>query len=412
MSHYTENLQVYLVGGAVRDQLLGMEVKDRDWVVVGATPEEMLKRGFRAVGRDFPVFLHPLSHEEYALARTERKIRAGYSGFEFDTSPDVTLQQDLARRDLTINAMAQSETGELIDPFGGAQDLRRKILRHTSPAFIEDPVRVLRVARFVARFDFKVANETLTLLTQMVQAGEVDALVAERVWQETEHALAERSPSRYLETLRQCGALRKVFPEIDALFGIPQRGDYHPEIDTGVHTLMALSEAARLSDDTKVRFATLVHDLGKALTPEDELPSHRGHEKNGKELIAKLCDRLRVPKAFRDLAQLVCRYHLRLHRIDELKPATILNMIEALDPFRKPKRSEQFMHACEADYKGRMGSEEKNYPQAEQLRRCIQAVKQIDTAAVASSSQDGAAIAEEIRMQRLSAIARLTPDQV
>lgn len=400
----THNLDAYLVGGAVRDRLLGLEVKDRDWVVVGCTADDMLQRGFRPVGKDFPVFLHPTTHEEYALARTERKIGPGYAGFKFNTSPEVTLAQDLERRDLTINAMAQTPAGDLVDPYRGAQDLSHRILRHVSNAFAEDPVRVLRVARFVARYGFEIAPETLDLMRKMVANGEVDALVAERVWSETERALGEQYASRYVHTLRACGALARVFPEIDVLFGIPQRPEFHPEVDTGEHTLMVLEQAVRLTDDTHVRFAALVHDLGKGLTPKSEWPRHVAHEERGLEPVKALCQRLRVPKACRDLALLTCRYHLDLHRIDELKPATILKLLQALDAFRKPPRLERFILACKADYRGRTGFEDRPYPQGERLCQCFRVASGIGVDA--TKGLDGAAIAEEIRERRVAAIAK------
>lgn len=407
MSRYTKNLNVYLVGGAVRDRLLGKQIKDRDWVVVGAIPDEMLRRGFKAVGKDFPVFLHPETHEEYALARTERKLRPGYTGFQFDTSPEVSLQQDLARRDLTINAIAQTETGELIDPFGGAADLRHGVLRHVSAAFMEDPVRVLRVARFVARYEFRIAAETLALMKQMVSGGEVDALVAERIWSETQRALEEKKPALYCETLRQCGALAKLFPEIDVLFGVPQPPEFHPEGDTGIHTLMVLEQAARLTDNSQVRFAALVHDLGKGLTPKSEWPRHIDHEKRGLEAVKGLCHRLRVPNTYRDLALIVCRYHLDLHRIRELKPATVVKMLQALDAFRKPGRAELFLLACEADYRGRTGYEDRPYPQARVFRQCLLAATAVDAKDMVAADDDASTIAREIRERRVAAVARV-----
>ena len=402
-------MQIYLVGGAVRDKLLGLEVKDRDYVVVGATPEQMAAQGYRPVGADFPVFLHPQTKEEYALARTERKTGRGYKGFTVYAAPDVTLEDDLRRRDLTINAMAESEDGVLLDPFGGANDLRNGVLRHVSPAFAEDPVRVLRVARFAARYadrGFKVAEATAALMRRMVESGEVDHLVAERVWAETERALAEQEPPRFFEVLRDCGALARVFPEIDALFGVPQPPKYHPEVDTGLHTMMVLAQATRLSADLRVRFAALVHDLGKGQTPEAEWPKHRGHEERGVELVNNLCRRLRVPNEYRELAVAVTRYHLRCHKATELRAGTVLETLEAVDAFRRPERFEQFLLACEADVRGRTGWEDKPYPQGDVLRRAFEAAQQVDTSAIAVENKDanGNAIGEKIRRARISAI--------
>ena len=399
-----KGLHVFLVGGAVRDRLLGLETKDRDWVVVGATPDIMLERGFMPVGKDFPVFLHPDTKEEYALARTELKVAPGYRGFDFSTSPDITLRQDLERRDLTINAMAETSDGELIDYFNGAADLRVGVLRHVSDAFTEDPVRVLRVARFAARFGFRVADETQALMRKIVDRGEVDALVAERVFSELQRALTERYPRLFIEVLRDCRALARVFPEIDALFGVPQPAAYHPEIDTGLHTLLVLEQAAALTADPEVRFAALLHDLGKALTPRTEWPRHRGHEQRGAEPINALCDRLRVPNKYRDLALLVCRYHLHLHRIRELKPATVLTLLEKLNAFRQPHRVEQFTLACEADMRGRQGWQDRAYLQAKILENCFRASNDVDSRAIAGSRDRGPAIALEIRRQRQDAI--------
>jgi tRNA nucleotidyltransferase (CCA-adding enzyme) len=409
MPEAEEGLEAYLVGGAVRDELLGQKVKDRDWVVVGSTPQAMRERGFKPVGRDFPVFLHPRTGEEYALARQERKTAPGYRGFEFDSGPSVTLEQDLARRDLTINAMAMTAEGELVDFFGGRDDLRQGVLRHVSPAFVEDPVRVLRVARFRARYDFKVAAETMALMRSMVQAGEVDALVPERVWQELSGALAEARPSRFVETLRGCGALARVFPEVEALFGVPQRKDYHPEIDSGIHTLLVMDMAARLSDDLAVRFAALVHDLGKALTPLEQLPSHKGHELRGLAPVRMLCERLRVPNACRRLGMLVCRHHLTMHKLLESPPETIVELLEAIDAFRRPERVRQLTQACEADARGRQGREQRPYPQARWLQRCYEAARAVDGAAIARELGDGSSIAEELHRQRCAAVAALDP---
>lgn len=397
-------VNVYLVGGAVRDKLLGLPIKDRDYVVVGATPAQMEARGFKMVGADFPVFLHPETKCEYALARTERKTAPGYKGFSVHAAPDVTLEQDLARRDLTINAMAESEAGELIDPYGGAADLRAGLLRHVSPAFVEDPVRVLRVARFAARFGFRVADETLALMRALVAAGEMRHLVAERVWAELSRALGEREPAVFFEVLRACGAHAELFPEIEALFGVPQPPQHHPEIDTGVHTLMALTQAARLTPDVRVRFATLVHDLGKATTPREAWPRHIGHEQRGVAPIKTLCQRLRVPTEFRELAEGVSRFHLHCHRALELRPDTVLKTLEALNAFRKPERLEAFVLACEADARGRMGLEQRPYPQADYFRRAFTAARAIGVEAAAAGAQ-GAAIGEQIRARRSEAIA-------
>lgn len=399
--------KTYLVGGAVRDRLLGRPVRERDWVVVGASPEEMSARGFRPVGRDFPVFLHPETAEEYALARTERKTAPGYHGFTFHASSDVTLEQDLARRDLTVNAMAEDADGNLVDPFGGRADLEARLLRHVSPAFREDPVRILRLARFLSRFHhlgFRVADETLALCRTMVDDGEVDALVPERVWQELSRALMEPTPSAFVRLLRDCGALARVLPEVDALFGVPQRADYHPEVDSGVHTLMALDQAARLSGVLPVRFAALVHDLGKAVTPADILPSHREHERRGLPLVEAVCQRLRVPNACRELARLVTRHHLDCHRALELRPATVVKLLERLDAFRKPERLEGFVTACEADARGRAGFEERDYPQAAYLRAALDATRAVEARPFVEQGLEGRDIAEAVRRERVAAV--------
>ena len=400
-------MQIYKVGGCVRDELLGLPVKDKDWVVVGATPQQMLDAGYKPVGKDFPVFLHPDTHEEYALARTERKTAPGYTGFAFHADPDVTLEDDLLRRDLTINAMAETETGEVIDPYHGRDDLQQRILRHVSPAFVEDPVRILRVARFAARlapFDFKVAEETRQLMKEMVNNGEVDALVPERVWQETVRALGETEPTRFFEVLRECGALAKLFPEIEQLYGVPQPEEHHPEIDTGVHTMMVLQQAARLSNDPAVRFAALVHDLGKGITPKDEWPKHIDHEESGVPLVKALCQRLKVPNDFRDLAILVTRYHLHYHRAAEMEDTTFLDTLQALDAFRRPQRFEQFLLACEADSRGRPGYEDQNFDQPTIFRKAFAAAAAIDAGELAQQGLQGEAIAEELRRLRLVAI--------
>ncbi len=385
-------MKIYAVGGAVRDELLGLPVKDRDWVVVGATPQDMLARGFVAVGRDFPVFLHPQTHEEYALARTERKTAPGYTGFAFHAAPGVTLEQDLVRRDLTINAMAKDEAGALIDPHQGRADLVARVLRHVSPAFAEDPVRILRVARFAARFaDFSIAAETLELMRRMVDAGEVDALVPERVWQELARGLMEARPARMFEVLRECGALVRLLPELDALWGVPQRADYHPEIDTGVHVMMVIDMAARLGAPLPARFAALTHDLGKALTPAAILPRHHGHELKTIARLEAICQRLRVPADCRDVALLVARFHGEIHRFAELRVDTRLALLERCDGLRRPERFELILLACEADYRGRLGSQERDYPAAAAWRAALAAVRAIDAGGIARDTTARAA---------------------
>lgn len=404
-------MEIYLVGGAVRDELLNYPVKERDWVVVGATPEEMLAQGFTQVGKDFPVFLHPQTGEEYALARTERKTAAGYYGFAVHADPDVTLEDDLRRRDLTINAMARDAEGNLVDPYGGLADLEARILRHVSPAFAEDPVRILRLARFAARYahlGFTVAEETLQLMRSMVDAGEVDALVAERVWQEWARALAERTPSRFVEVLRECGALSRLAPELECLFGVPQPEKYHPEIDTGRHSLLALDQAARLSTSGPVRFAALLHDLGKGLTPQSEWPSHRGHEERGVDALQTLCERFKVPNDYRDLAVLACRWHRHVHKALELKPGSILKLLEGCDALRRPQRFHDLLLACEADARGRTGLEDRDYPQADYLRQCLEAARAVDARRFVEQGLKGPAIAEAMRQARNRAIAAVT----
>ena len=403
-------MKIYQVGGAVRDKLLKQPVTDRDWVVVGGTPAEMEKLGYKTVGRDFPVFLHPHTHEEYALARTERKSGKGYKGFTFHTAPDISLEDDLARRDLTINAMAEDEQGNLIDPFGGARDLQQGILRHVSPAFAEDPLRVLRVARFAARLDFRIAAETLQLMRTISASGELDALVPERVWYETERALAEKYPARFILVLRECDALKALFPEIDRLFGVPQPEQHHPEIDTGVHTLMVLTQAARLSLSTEVRFAALVHDLGKGETPASEWPKHIGHEKTGAVLVENLCRRYRIPNAYRELAVLVTRYHLDAFRVREMRPETLVDKLETLDALRRPERFEQFLLACEADARGRTGFENSNYPQADYFRKAQQSASGIDIQALVAQGLEGEVMAAAIRTQRVAAVKQMVAD--
>jgi len=397
----------YQIGGAVRDKLLGHPIKDRDWVVVGSTPETMEAQGYKPVGKEFPVFLHPETHEEYALARTERKTGKGYKGFTFHTSPDVTLEEDLIRRDLTMNAIAEDENGNLIDPFHGEQDIKDGILRHVSPAFAEDPLRVLRVARFAARYGFKIADETMTLMKEISSSGELDTLVAERIWAELESALASKYPTRFILVLRACSALKTLFPEIDCLFGIPQPKEHHPEIDTGMHTIMVLNQATRLTDDTQVRFAALMHDLGKGTTPEKEWPSHHGHEVRGVKIIKALCKRFKIPNQYKELAILVAKYHLDCHRIQEMKPTTLLKKLEALDAYRRPDRFEQFLLACEADARGRTGFENRDYSQGEYFRGAFHATSQIDIQSLVDKGLEGEQIAKAIYEKRLEAISNL-----
>ncbi len=401
-------MKTYLVGGAVRDRLLGRPVIEHDYVVVGATPDDLVGLGLRPVGKDFPVFLHPRTGEQYALARTERKTGPGYYGFETRFSPDVTLEEDLARRDLTVNAMASDDDGNFVDPYGGRRDLEARLLRHVSPAFVEDPLRVLRVARFAARFaglGFTVAPETLDLMRSIASSGELAALVPERVWVETERALGEQRPTVYFEVLRACGALEVVFPEIAALFGVPQPQKWHPEIDSGLHTMEVLDVAAEMSMDTTVRFAALVHDVGKGLTPRDEWPRHIGHEAAGAALIERLCARLRAPNEHRDLAVLVARHHAQVHRVAELRPGTLLELLEHTDAFRRAERFDRMLIACEADARGR-GPELRGapYPQAALLRgaRDAAAAVRLDPAVVAAES--GPVIAERMRKARIDAI--------
>lgn len=412
-SGYNSRMQIYLVGGAVRDQLLGLPARERDWVVVGATPDELEKLGYRRVGRDFPVFLHPETGEEYALARTERKTAPGYRGFEVHAEPSVTLEDDLQRRDLTINAMARTAEGVVIDPTGGRAHLEARLLHHVSGAFREDPVRILRVARFAARLQglgFRVAPATLELMRAMVGAGEAAALVPERVWQETASALAEPRPDVYFQVLRDCGALAVVFPEVDALYGVPQPANWHPEIDTGVHVGLALRQAARLSCSTEVRFAVLVHDLGKGTTPKAEWPRHVGHEERSVDLIQALCQRLAVPNRFRDLGIAVARNHGLCHRALELRPVTLLKMLESIDAFRRGERVSDFLDACEADARGRTGLEDEPYPQRELVLAAWRAARAVDARAVAGPGGAGDGLVgeqlgEAIRNARLAAVA-------
>jgi tRNA nucleotidyltransferase (CCA-adding enzyme) len=398
-------LKIYAVGGAVRDELLGLPVQDRDWVVVGATPDELLARGFKAVGKDFPVFLHPATFEEYALARTERKTGPGYKGFVCHADPGVTLEEDLARRDLTINAMARAEDGSLVDPHGGRGDLANRLLRHVGPAFAEDPVRILRVARFAARFaDFAVADETLALMTAMVDTGEVDHLVAERVWQELARGLMEPRPSRMFDVLRACGALGRILPELDRLWGVPQRADYHPEVDTGVHVMLVIDMAAAMNLPLPARFAALTHDLGKGLTPADILPRHIGHEAGSVALLGPFCERLRVPADCRDLALLVAAFHGDIHRGAELRPTTAVKLLERCDLFRRPERFEHVLAACEADYRGRLGYAGRAYPQRERWRQVAAAALSVDGGAVARACVDPARIPARIHEARVAAV--------
>lgn len=403
-------MKTYLVGGAVRDKLLGRTVTEHDWVVVGSNPEDMHSRGFTPVGKDFPVFLHPDTKEEYALARTERKTGKGYGGFSFYCGEDVTLEDDLIRRDLTINAMAEDENGQIIDPYHGQQDLAARLLRHVSPAFAEDPVRILRIARFAARYHslgFKVADETIALMQTMVANGEVDHLVAERVWKETERALGEPHPEIFIEVLRASHALNRLFPEIDALFGVPQTAVHHPEIDTGIHTLMSLQQAVKLSPSTCVRFATLLHDLGKAKTPQEEWPRHIAHEDRSLPLVKQLCERIAAPKDYKELALMVAQWHTHCHRALELKPTTLLKVLQSNDAFRRPERFEQFLLCCEADARGRTGFEDRDYPQADFFRRALTAAQSIDIATIQAQGFTGKAFGDEVSRQRLQNLLQL-----
>jgi tRNA nucleotidyltransferase (CCA-adding enzyme) len=403
-------MQIYLVGGAVRDRLLGLPARERDWVVVGAMQGELEALGYRLVGRSFPVYLHPESNEEYARARTESKTGPGYRGFEVDANESVTLEQDLKRRDLTINAMAEDVEGRLIDPFGGRQDLEQRLLRHVSDAFMEDPVRILRVARFAARYwelGFRVADETMQLMRNMVSAGEANALIPERVWRESKLALNEVRPDIFFEVLREAGALAVIYPEVDALFGVPQPERWHPEIDSGVHIMMALRQAARQKANSEVCFSVLVHDLGKATTPEYLLPKHAGHEERSVGLIKMLCQRLAVPNRYRELAIAVARYHGLCHKADELRPATILKILEALDAFRRPDRFENFLVACEADARGRKGLEEENYPQADRMRVALEAATEVTAELFLDEGLAQEALGEAIRQARIKAIKKI-----
>ncbi|MFV5502637.1 multifunctional CCA addition/repair protein [Acinetobacter sp. 226] len=406
-------MQVYLVGGAVRDHLLGHPYHEKDYVVVGATPAQMLELGYQPVGKDFPVFLHPQTKEEYALARTERKSGHGYHGFEFHTDVSVTLEQDLIRRDLTINAMAMDDAGQIYDPYGGQQDLENRILRHVSNAFVEDPLRVLRIARFAARYTsagFVIADETMALMQRLTESGELNALIPERVWKETSRALSERHADVYFEVLRQCGALKVLFPEIDALYGIPQRPEYHPEIDCGIHTMMSLQQACRQNYSLDVRFAVLVHDLGKALTPLEELPRHIMHEERGIKPVNELCERLKVPTYTKQLALAVCKEHLKCHQAFNLKPGTLWRLLQRLDVLRRPERVEAFVQACECDSRGRLGLEDRAYPQAQYILDAMQTVRAIKAQDLPADIQ-GPDIGEMLIERRIQALGELKAQQ-
>ena len=406
-------MKVYLVGGAVRDQLLGLPVKDRDWIVVGTEPATLLSLGYQQVGKDFPVFLNPKTKEEYALARTERKSSAGYTGFICDFSPTITLEQDLIRRDLTINAMAQSEDGEIIDPYGGKQDLENRILRHISPAFSEDPLRVLRVARFAARYHslgFKIASETLALMAELAQSGELQHLTAERVWLETEKALNEKNPEIYFETLHKTGALKVLFPEIDALYGVPNPVKHHPEVDSFIHTMLVLKQSVNLTENnpilnkSAVRFATICHDLGKALTPQNILSHHYGHEQAGIKPTRTLCKRLKVPSYFQELAELTCEFHTHIHKAFELRAETVITLFNRFDVWRKPQRFQEFLQVCLADTRGRTGFENKDYPQIDYINQLLQAANEVDVQQVIADGFEKQEIRNELTKRRILAV--------
>ncbi len=400
-------MKTYLVGGAVRDKLLNRPVKEKDWVVIGSTPKEMLKKGFKPVGKDFPVFLHPETNEEYALARTERKTAKGYKGFEFYADKDVTLEDDLKRRDLTINAIAETQEGKLIDPFHGHEDIKKKIFRHVSPAFSEDPVRILRIARFAAKLpDFMIARETMKLMKSMVTSGEVDALVSERVWQEFQRALMENHPEKFIEILRECGALKIIFPEVDALFGVPGPKQYHPEIDTGKHLILAIKQVVKLTNDPVTRFAVFCHDFGKGKTPKEHHPKHHGHEELGVDLIKVFCKRIKAPREYQDLAVLVSRYHSHCHQLTELTPKTILKILKALDPFRRPERFGKFLLACKADATGRLGHNNDPYPEADLFLKMAEACRKIDKKKLIENLKKDESIEEAIEQERLRVIKR------
>ena len=403
-------MKIYRVGGAVRDKLLNYFSDENDWLVVGATPEKMVELGYLPVGNDFPVFIKPNTGEEYALARTERKSGHGYGGFTFHAAADVSLEEDLVRRDLTINAMAEDDEGQLYDPYNGQADLDKKILRHVSEAFTEDPLRVLRVARFAARYHhlgFTIAPETMELMTAIASSGELDYLVAERVWKETDRALGERSPDIFIDVLRQCGALDVLFPEVSRLFGVPQRADYHPEIDTGIHTLMALQQSVRLSDSSKIRFSVLVHDLGKGITPDHVLPSHRGHEARGVPLVNDVCDRFKVPNDVRQLALVVTEYHLMCHKAQELKPETIVNLLKGVGALKSRERLEDFILCCEADARGRTGFEDREYPSSDYLRAALDGISDISVADLVKAGIDGAEIGRQLHLRRTARMSEI-----
>jgi tRNA nucleotidyltransferase (CCA-adding enzyme) len=403
-------MKIYRVGGAVRDKLLNYFSDENDWLVVGATPEKMVELGYLPVGNDFPVFIKPNTGEEYALARTERKSGHGYGGFTFHAAADVSLEEDLVRRDLTINAMAEDGEGQLYDPYNGQADLDKKILRHVSEAFTEDPLRVLRVARFAARYHhlgFTIAPETMELMTAIASSGELDYLVAERVWKETDRALGERSPDIFIDVLRQCGALDVLFPEVARLFGVPQRADYHPEIDTGIHTLMALQQSVRLSDSSKIRFSVLVHDLGKGITPDHVLPSHRGHEARGVPLVNDVCDRFKVPNDVRQLALVVTEYHLMCHKAQELKPETIVNLLKGVGALKSRERLEDFILCCEADARGRTGFEDREYPSSDYLRAALDGISDISVADLVEAGIDGAEIGRQLHLRRTARMSEI-----
>jgi len=399
-------MDTYLVGGAVRDALLGLPVGERDWVVVGSTPEAMSEQGFRPVGKGFPVFLHPETNEEYALARTERKSGRGHQGFTFHTDPSVTLEEDLSRRDLTVNAIAQRDDGTLVDPYGGAADIEARILRHVSDAFDEDPLRVLRVARFAARFagqGFRIADETMARMRAMAASGELQMLPAERIWQELQRALCTDSPQVFIQVLRDCGALAALLPEVDALFGVPQPEQYHPEIDTGIHTLMCLEQAVRLSQEPEVRYAVLAHDLGKGITPARELPSHKGHEAAGVPLVEAVNERLKVPRSYAEVATVTCREHVNLHRADIARPGTLVDLLTRCDALRRPERFDQILTACHADLRGRTGFEDIAYPQGDRLRAALAAMRAVDLAAITMEGGDIGALVREARIAAVAA---------
>lgn len=397
-------MQVFLVGGAVRDQLLGRQVTERDWVVVGATADEMLTQGFQQVGQDFPVFLHPDTREEYALARTERKSGKGYTGFVVNSDKNISLEEDLLRRDLTINAIAQDTNGKLIDPFNGQADIKNKLLRHVSPAFAEDPLRVLRVARFAARYahlGFSVAQETMALMSSMVKAGEIDYLVPERVWKETSRVLTEKNPEVFFSVLRDTGALKVLFPEIDAMFGVPQTATYHPEVDTGIHSLMSLQQAVLLSQDAKIRFASLIHDLGKATTPADILPRHIGHEERSVPLVENLCQRIKCPMDYKELALITAKWHTHCHRALDLRPASILKLLLGLDAFRRKERFQEFLICCEADARGRTGFEDREYPQRQYLQQALDICQQVTAKEFVDAGLTGNNIQQAMNQKRI-----------